>query len=71
MSTEEAIAAARGRVYGTPSVGGGYPGGGAPYDPAQAGSVVPPVPRYSEITQHSALPGGQSGSQTFRKVGTT
>ena len=72
MTTEEAIAASRGRVYGTPSsVGGGYRGAdGAPYNSSHPGSVVsPPVPRYSEIAQHSAPPGDQNGSETFRKVG--
>ena len=67
MSTEEALAAARGRVYNTP------PSGGYTYHPQQhQGAALytqqqppPPVPKYNEITQHSAPPGG---SQMFRKV---
>ena len=66
MSTEEALAAARGRVYNTSPAGGyGY------HHPQQHQSAAlyirqpPPVPEYNEITQHSAPP---SASQTFRKV---
>lgn len=65
MSTEEALAAARGRVFGSSAVGGyGFPPnmGGMPYPHPGV-----PVPRYSEIAQHAA-PHEQNGSQTYRKV---
>ena len=66
MSTEEALAATRGRVYNTPPAGG-Y-GHHHPqqhqvaalytHQPPPPGGVAPPVPKYNEITQHSAPPSG-------------